>query len=34
MLAQFNLGAGMEIKIGEDWRIRGEGTYHTMGIAK
>jgi len=32
--AQFNLGAGIEIKIGEDWRIRGEGTYHTMGNSK
>lgn len=32
--AQFNLGAGIEIRIGEDWRIRGEGTYHTMGNSK
>ena len=32
--AQFNLGAGIEIKIGEDWRLRGEGTYHTMGNSK
>jgi hypothetical protein len=32
--AQFNIGAGIEIKIGEDWRIRGEGTYHTMGNSK
>jgi outer membrane protein OmpA-like peptidoglycan-associated protein/opacity protein-like surface antigen len=32
--AQFNLGAGIEIRIGEDWKIRGEGTYHTMGNSK
>ena len=32
--AQFNLGAGIEIRIGDDWRIRGEGTYHTMGNSK
>jgi OOP family OmpA-OmpF porin len=32
--AQFNLGAGIEIKLGEDWRLRGEGTYHTMGNSK
>ena len=32
--AQFNLGAGIEIKIGTDWRLRGEGTYHTMGNSK
>jgi len=32
--AQFNLGAGIEIRIGEDWRLRGEGTYHTMGNSK
>ena len=32
--AQFNFGAGIEIKIGEDWRIRGEGVYHTMGNSK
>lgn len=32
--AQFNFGAGIEIRIGEDWRIRGEGTYHTMGNSK
>lgn len=32
--AQFNLGAGIEINIGEDWRLRGEGTYHTMGNSK
>jgi OOP family OmpA-OmpF porin len=32
--AQFNLGAGIEIRIGEDWRIRGEGTYHTMSNSK
>ena len=32
--AQFNLGAGIEIKLGEDWRLRGEGVYHTMGNSK
>jgi hypothetical protein len=32
--AQFNLGAGIEIRMGEDWRLRGEGTYHTMGNSK
>jgi len=32
--AQFNIGAGIEIRIGEDWRLRGEGTYHTMGNSK
>jgi outer membrane protein OmpA-like peptidoglycan-associated protein/opacity protein-like surface antigen len=32
--AQFNIGAGIEINIGEDWRLRGEGTYHTMGNSK
>ncbi|OGU68272.1 MAG: hypothetical protein A2W30_02395 [Ignavibacteria bacterium RBG_16_36_9] len=32
--AQFNFGAGIEIRIGEDWRLRGEGTYHTMGNSK
>jgi len=31
---QFNFGAGIEIRIGEDWRIRGEGTLHTMGNSK
>jgi len=32
--AQFNFGAGIEIKIGEDWKIHGEGVYHTMGNSK
>jgi outer membrane protein OmpA-like peptidoglycan-associated protein/opacity protein-like surface antigen len=32
--AQFNIGAGIEIRIGEDWRLRGEGAYHTMGNSK
>jgi OmpA-OmpF porin, OOP family len=32
--AQYNLGAGIEIRMGEDWRLRGEGTYHTMGNSK
>jgi len=32
--AQFNLGVGIEIRIGEDWRIHGEGTYHTMSNSK
>jgi outer membrane protein OmpA-like peptidoglycan-associated protein len=32
--AQFNIGAGIEINIDEDWRIRGEGVYHTMGNSK
>lgn len=31
---QFNFGAGIEIRIGEDWRIRGEGAIHTMGNSK
>jgi opacity protein-like surface antigen len=33
-VAQFNLGAGIEIRLGEDWRIHGEGTYHTTGNSK
>jgi OmpA-OmpF porin, OOP family len=33
-VAQFNIGAGVEIRISEDWRIRGEGTYHTTGNSK
>ena len=29
-VAQFNIGAGMEIRIGEDWRIKLEAAYHSM----
>jgi OOP family OmpA-OmpF porin len=33
-VAQFNIGAGVEIRISEDWRIHGEGAYHTTGNSK
>jgi len=33
-VAQFNIGAGMEIRLSEDWRLRGEGVYHTTGNSK
>jgi len=32
--AQFNIGAGVDIRLGEDWRLHGEGVYHTMGNSK
>jgi OOP family OmpA-OmpF porin len=32
--AQFNIGAGVDIRLSEDWRIHGEGVYHTMGNSK
>jgi OOP family OmpA-OmpF porin len=32
--AQFNIGAGVEIRLSEDWRLHGEGVYHTMGNSK
>ena len=33
-VAQFNFGAGVEIRLSEDWRLRGEGVYHTTGNSK
>lgn len=33
-VAQFNIGAGVEIRLSEDWRIHGEGVYHTTGNSK
>ena len=33
-VAQFNLGAGMEIRIGENWRIKLEADYHSMWNSK
>lgn len=32
--AQFNIGAGMDIRLSDDWRLHGEGVYHTMGNSK
>ena len=32
--AQFNIGAGVDIRLSEDWRLHGEGVYHTMGNSK
>ncbi len=32
--AQFNLGAGVDIRLSEDWKLHGEGVYHTMGNSK
>jgi len=32
--AQFNFGAGVDIRLSEDWRLHGEGVYHTMGNSK
>ncbi len=29
-VAQLNIGAGMEVRIGTDWRIKGEVAYHSM----
>ena len=34
LAAQFNIGAGVEIRLSEDWRLHGEGVYHTMGNSK
>ncbi len=33
-VAQFNIGAGVDIRLGEDWRLHGEGVYHTTGNSK
>jgi outer membrane protein OmpA-like peptidoglycan-associated protein len=33
-VAQMNIGAGVEIKIGENWRLKGEAVYHTTGSSK
>jgi OOP family OmpA-OmpF porin len=33
-VAQFNIGAGVEIRLSEDWRLHGEGVYHTTGNSK
>jgi outer membrane protein OmpA-like peptidoglycan-associated protein len=32
--AQFNIGAGVDIRLSEDWRLHGEGVYRTMGNSK
>jgi hypothetical protein len=32
--AQFNIAAGVDIRLSEDWKLHGEGTYHTMGNSK
>jgi len=32
--AQFNIGAGVDIRLGKFWRLHGEGVYHTMGNSK
>lgn len=32
--AQFNLGAGVEMRLSEDWRLKIEGAYHTTGNSK
>jgi opacity protein-like surface antigen len=34
LAAQFNIGAGVEIRLSEDWRLHGEGVYRTMGNSK
>ncbi len=34
LIGQFNLGAGMEIRIGVDWRIKLEAVYHSMWNSK
>ncbi len=34
MVAQFNIGAGIDTRIGENWRLHGEGVYHTTGNSK
>jgi len=34
VVAQMNIGAGVEIRIGEDWRLKGEAVYHTTGSSK
>lgn len=34
LVGQFNLGAGMEIRIGYDWRIKLEVDYHSMWNSK
>ncbi len=34
VVAQFNLGAGMTIRISEDWRIKLEASYHSMWNSK
>jgi OOP family OmpA-OmpF porin len=33
-VAQFNIGAGVEIRLSEDWRLHGEGVYRTTGNSK
>ena len=33
-VAQMNIGAGVEIRIGENWRLKGEAVYHTTGSSK
>jgi OOP family OmpA-OmpF porin len=32
--AQFNIGAGVDIRLGKFWRLHGEGVYRTMGNSK
>ncbi|MBT8381770.1 MAG: porin family protein, partial [Ignavibacteria bacterium] len=34
LAAQFNIGAGVDIRIGKFWRLHGEGVYHTVGNSK
>jgi OOP family OmpA-OmpF porin len=32
--AQFNIGAGVDIRLGKYWRLHGEGVYRTIGNSK